>query len=99
MHAKDLKTRSYFTRHLEEVKLVFSFVSSPCYGQDYEKGGIELVTCHFKFQNMFTKIHFLVMDFESGNSKEKEKNETFNISRTKTQRELFRGNKTFFIIF
>ena len=96
MHAKDLKTRSSFKRHPEKVKLVFSFVSSPCYGQDYEKGGMELVTCHFKFQNTFTKIHFLVVCFESGNSKEKEKNETFNISRTKTQRELFRGNKKHF---
>ena len=34
---------------------------------------LELVICFFELQNMFTKIHFLVEPFESGNLKEKEK--------------------------
>ena len=33
----------------------------------------ELVICFFKLQNMFTKFHFLVRPFKSGNWKEKEK--------------------------
>ena len=37
------------------------------------KKGLELVTCLFDAQNMFTKIQFLVRPFESGNWKEKER--------------------------
>ena len=37
------------------------------------KKGLELVTYLIELQNMFTKIHFLVRLFESGNWKEKEK--------------------------
>ena len=38
------------------------------------KKGLELVTCIFELQNMFTKIYFFVWSNESGNWKEKEKN-------------------------
>ena len=37
------------------------------------KKGLELVTCIFELQNMFTKINFLVWPIECGNWKEKKK--------------------------
>ena len=45
--------------------------------------GPELVTRLFELQSRFTNIHFLVWPLESGNWKEKEKNKTLNISKTK----------------
>ena len=43
------------------------------FGQDYEKKSLELVTNLFEFQNMFTKIPFLVWPIESGNCGKKRK--------------------------
>ena len=36
------------------------------------KKDLELVTCIFELQNMFTNIHFLDWPIDSGNWKEKE---------------------------
>ena len=70
---------SYFKRDYEKGNFFFLFFvfflhPVPPYGEIMKtKKGLELVTCLFELQNMFTKIHFLVRHFESGNWKEKEK--------------------------
>ena len=55
-------------RDHEKGNLIFSFATSPFFGQDYEKRkSLEVVTSLFELQNMFSKIAFLVWPFEAGN--------------------------------
>ena len=58
------------------------------------KKGLELDTCLFELQNMFTKIHFSVRLFVSGNWKEKEKEQ--NIEYLKNEKCLLQEIKKIF---
>ena len=75
---------SYFKRNHGKGNFIFPLHPVPFFGQDYEKQKMPGI-CLFESQNMFTKIHFLVRPFDSGNWKEKgKKKKTSNISRMKS---------------
>ena len=80
---------------MKKITLFFPFDPVLFYGQDYEKQkSLELDTCLFELQNMFTKIHFLVRPFVSGNWKEKEKEQ--NIEYLKNEKCLLQEIKKSF---
>ena len=74
MHARDFLLISYFKRDHEKGH--FNISPTPCAQSLFmdklmkNKRGLELVTSLFEFQSMFTKVHFLLWPFESGNWKE-----------------------------
>ena len=57
--------------------------------------GLELVTSLSEMQNMFTKIYYLVVSFESGNWRENEKSRQ-NIEYLKNKKSFLEEIKTVF---
>lgn len=94
-----MQRKNDFKRQHEKVTWFFHLNAVPFNGENYGKGGVELVTFLFEFQIIFTKFHFLILSFEYQKWKEKERNDTFNISKKRkkkscleeTKKKLFRN--------